>query len=347
MARSRTPSRARARPAKAKTADAEQDFYIAVGLLAAFAWLAGVRDPAGFGAKAADGFNVDVPDVPYVGSIINHFVGSSVNVVLSLHVLNCVSNGPSTGYWLNDFVQTLLQAFVAMILPAVLNGANFVNAIVSDQSFGSGAVTVFEVFVAWYIIRTPAWIPFCPVEADVWGKIKASPIGGALDILMDLSTDILTLALTVNAVGGAHALFSTAWFQAVVMGMVVGSASSFFPLNKGFALANNANTFAVVVFVASGGFAGLDALGVKGLELIDVFTAPVNFSVASIVARTPVAGICVKLTSLVVGFFGGNAGFVMSVSVLNRLFGKFSPVPLGDGFDVFGVTQRILDELKL
>jgi hypothetical protein len=346
MARSRTPSRKAAKPAASAVAAADNDFYIAVGILAVVAWRAGVTDLASFGAKATNGFQVAIPDVPVVGSIINHFVGNSVNVVLTLHVLNCVANGPSGGYWLNDFVQTLLQAFVAMILPAVLNGGNFVTAIVSDQTFGTGAVSVFEVFVAWYIIRTPAWIPLCPAEVDVWGKITASPIGGALEILMGLSTDILTLVLTINAVGGAHALFSTAWWQAVVMGLVVGSASSFFPLNKGFKLAENAGTFAVVVFIASNGFAGLDALGAKGVALIDVFFVD-KFSVAKLIADTPIVGICNKVGGFVVAKFGGNAGFVVSVTVLNRLFGKYSPVPLGEGFDVFGVTQQVLERFKL
>merc|ERR1711871_1203879 len=135
--------------------------------------------------------------------------------------------------------------------------------------------------------------------------------------------------------------------QAVVMGLVVGSASSFFPLNKGFKLAENAGTFAVVVFIASNGFAGLDDLGAKGVALIDVFTGVAKFSVADLIKGTPIVGICDRVGGFVVAKFGGNAGFVVSVPVLNRLFGKYSPVPLGEGFDVFGVTQQVLERFKL
>ena len=73
---------------------------------------------------------------------------------------------------------------------------------------------------------------------NLWGKI--SDLGGeALNILLGFATATLTTNLIIDKVqeemkveGADNTMFSDNWFQVVAWGVIVGTAASFFPLNK-------------------------------------------------------------------------------------------------------------------
>ena len=294
---------------------------------------------SGFATRCGDGFIFDVPTLPFVGPLIHMVTGTSMNFVLTLHVLNTISsNRHGKGYWLNNFASCLVATFVGEIAPAVLAGSgNTINLIFTDHV----GMSLFRFFMIWYVLNYD--IPACPVEFDVWGKF--SNLGGdALKILLGFGSAMFTSALVGRAVNGAHAEFSQEWFQAIVAGVIVGTAGSFFPLSKGFSLQKSvaaSNALAASFFIASNGFAHLDFV----IHSVLGFLSAVTFGVSDVIKYDQAFGAAIN--NFVTGYFGSVSNFVITVVAVNYLFGSMIPMDLKKGFDAFGLMDKLLALFQL
>jgi len=267
--------------------------------------------------------------------VVSCLVGTSINLVLALHLLNTITTNGGSGNWLNNLAQTAVAAFGGVIVPAILAGGNPVEAIFSDQ-----AGCAFKSFaILWYIINYD--IPACPVKFNLWAKV-ADAGGEALNLLLTFGTLMFTTSLTVAAVSGPQALLSSAWFAAIATGVVAGNAGSFFPLNKGFTLPNN-DALAISFTIASGGLGHVaDAIVNKSICLLNACTFKVLDSTLQLDCKY--GGMA---DDLVTSPFGGLANFVVVVVALNYFFGEMSGLNLRNGFDAFGLVDKLLELFQL
>lgn len=354
--RSKTPTRAAAAKAVAtkavaKAVEIEHDpnvqLAIAVAVLVAV-WSQtnggdGSPNLPGFAAAAAGGFQFNYPSqiasIPIVGTLFARYFGGACNLVLALHVLNTVSsNATRSGYWLNNFAQVSIAAFAGLILPAVLGGKNMIDAV-----FDNHGMEASSFFLVWYVVNYD--IPFCPAPMGIWSTI--SDVGGdALQILLALGSTLFTTNIVIGASGGAQELFSSAWGVALITGVVTGTAGSFFPLNKGFKLAKSdeaTNAFNISFFLASNGFAFLDSMVNLALSLVK------DCTMGKVDLGDNYADIAVgaKVNGFVEQVFGSLAAFVVTVVVLNQLFGHLVPMDTGKGFDVFNLMGHVMTFFNL
>merc|ERR1712070_535380 len=118
------------------------------------------------------------------------------------------------------------------------------------------------------------------------------------------------------------------------MGAIAGTASSFFPFNKGVKFTKSedlTNALAVSFFIASNGF-----------EVIDYFTKAIITDITGIEIFTVGA----SLNSFVNGYFVDAAGFVVVATIFNTLFGDLVCKLTGfrnmnGGFDMFGIVGTL------
>lgn len=112
-------------------------------------------------------------------------------------------------------------------------------------------------------------IPMCPAPLGIWDKV--SGVGGdALNNLLGFGSTIFTTNLIVGACS-AQAVFSGDWLRAIITAVVVGTAGSFFPLNKGFKLANSAeaaNAMCIAFFLCSGGLGFVDTMVRNSVDIV-------------------------------------------------------------------------------
>lgn len=281
---------------------------------------------------------VKFPDMGPVNGIFRFFFGAGCNFIMLMHVLNTLSDNASTsGYWYNNFAQALVACFGANILQKVLNGGNMVTAIFSDPP--SDDMSLFGFFLVWYVINYD--IPACPHKFGIWEKI--SDLGGeALENLLAYGSVMWVTNIVIKAVGEPRVAFSTGWFQAIALGVVYGTAGSFFPLNKGFKLSKSveaSHAFSIAVFLASNGFAIIDVFLNAGFKFIAEFT----FNAVVIPSVTFGADV----NKYVCEPFGGLAAFVIIVTSLNHFFGEYLPIKSKRGFDAFGCTEKTLAKFQL
>jgi hypothetical protein len=337
-ARGRRGAPAAAEPADAAGGDDQTQLAIAVVVLVAV-WFHGTDGNLSlttFASSAKEGFNFDVPN-PLKADLWTRVFGSSCNFVLTLHALNTIKNTAGTsGYWLNNFAQTVIAAFAGVIAPAVLKGGNTLEAVFADPSTH---LSMFSFFSLWYVVNYN--IPGCPAELNVWGTI--SNVGGeALNILLGFGTAMFTTNLVIAASSQAD-LFTSAWFVAVSSAIIAATAGSFFPLSKGFKLGNSdeaANAFAIAFFIGGNGFQVVDTVTNAIIDLaedatLDAVDVPFNMELGA------------KLNTLVCDPFGGVGAFVVTVVALNHLFGDAVPMATRQGFDVFGVMDKVLNLIQL
>jgi len=240
----------------------------------------------------------------------------------------------------------VIAGFAGVILPAIMSGGNMVNAIFANPGTNF-SLTSF--FFAWYLMNHD--IPFCPVEFDLWGKVTGFG-GHALDVLLGFGSNVFTTNLIVAAVGtSAGACFTTSWFQAIAMGIITGTAASFFPFNKGvkFAVSDEAtHAMASSIFIASDGFAIIDFF--TGVVLWFVKTYTMN--VVDLTGNATITTIGAEINKAILPHFGGAAAFVVTMSALNYLFGdllseSFEQINLKPGFDGFGILSFVLGKCQL
>ena len=156
------------------------------------------------------------------------------------------------------------------------------------------------VFACWYLTNHD--LPF--VGLDLWGQI--SNLGGShLSAVMDLCSLCTTTGWIIAAVnagsGSAAGWFGNSWFVPMAFGAMAGCAGDFFPLSKGIKFKNSA--------------------GMERAMLISFFLCSNGLSNFPFVGDA-LGGAVGTLT----GHFGGNAGFVMFLTIFNHLFGHFVPV---------------------
>jgi hypothetical protein len=343
-------------PAEAEAGDSDSDptqLAIAVAVIAIVFYLGkSEMNLKGFADSAAKGFDFRFPDLPEPltklagkDSFLGRFVGmhSEADFLVVFHCLNTIKNNAGTsGHWFNNFVQVLIAAMAMRIVPEVLEGNDLINEIFAAPGDG---FSVFAFFMLWYFVNYD--IPGCPANLNLWGKI--SDLGGeALNILLGFATATLTTNLIIDKVdeemkveGADNTMFSDDWFQVVTWGVIVGTAASFFPLNKGFSFENSAaasNAFAISVFIASNGFVVIDF----------TLKAVINLVQDCLFDFVSLEGVSEKMTlgetanTFVTEHFGGLSQFVVVVSLANHLFGSLVPIETGKGFDLFGVLPKVI-----
>lgn len=336
MARSKSPAARKSSRAAPKEAAASDDnsaltgFTVAV-ILVVWYLTAGdkiQKDPlASLGKSAEAGFEFDYP---FTIPIVSAWIGASCGFVKLLHCLNCIDRSNQSGFWLNSFTQTVIATYGGVIVTDIMTGTSMADAIFS--------ASVPSLFFLWYLITQE--IPFCPYDFGAWGKIK--DLGGpVLQNLLDLGTGLFTTKMILAAVGASSPLFAPAWFKSIAMGCIAGTASNFFPFNKGVKFTKSAdlsNALAISFFIASGGFNGIDSF------LVAVFSAVG-------VESNPLPAIGALLTTHIVDHCGGATAFVYIVTLLNSLVGDLikdvAPVKMHKGFDVFGLTAEIFSRAQL
>merc|ERR1711865_501523 len=135
---------------------------------------------------------------------------------------------------------------------------------------------------------------------------------------------------------GAATMFSQGWFRGIAMGCIAGTASSFFPFNKGVKFVKSAalsNALAVSFFVASDGFKVIDyfvgelltVVGQKSpFTLGDFLTTQLVNRVSSSTAEFVIVVTVFNFGDILEGLIGD---LIAQVPVLNLKMGK--------GFDMF------------
>lgn len=219
--------------------------------------------------------------------------------VLTMHCLNSCQ-GAGNGYWVGSFVNAVIATFAGVIVPEIAAGKSC--SLFADE----GTLTLC--FVCWYL--TNHNLPL--VDFDAWGTV--SGLGGsALQSIMDLCSLVFTTKLIMAGAGttAASGWFGFSIFVPMTFGVLAGTAADFFPLNKGIKITNSASAkraARISFFLATNGFAALPFVG------------------------EAVGGVVSQAT----GVFGGNANFVLAVTILNHLFGHFVPMnPLDQVEDAF------------
>jgi hypothetical protein len=336
MARSKSPAPRKSKKAAPKKAAAPANEHVplaATVLVLLIVWYfsssadAIQKDPLkAFSSSASAGFELKdtIASIPVVGGIKVAILGTATNFVLLMHLLNTIDSNNNGGFWLNAFAQFIIAAYGGKIVIDILNGEDIAGAIFT--------ASIPNAFFIWYLVTKE--IPFCPADFGVWGKIKAFG-GEALQNLLELGTDLYTTKFVIDAVGGSTSLFSAGWFKAIAMGAIAGTAGNFFPFNKGVKFAKSeamTNALAVSLFLASDGFLFIDNFASLILGQVGV---ALPFALGKFLNDNLVANVA-----------GSNAGFVVSVTVFNFLFGDIlagiiTQVPMQKGFDMFGVVGRL------
>ena len=141
------------------------------------------------------------------------------------------------------------------------------------------------------------------VDLDVWGQV--SNLGGsALQSIMDLCSLVFTTNLIIAGAGttAGAGWFGFSVFVPMMFGVLAGCAADFFPLNKGISIkkcsASMERAMVISFFLATNGLSSLPFVG-------DALGGVVGQASAH---------------------FGGNAGLVMALTILNHLFGSFVPI---------------------
>jgi hypothetical protein len=337
MARSKSPAPAKSpakRSSKSKAAasaglDDNAHLGIAVVILVAV-WYhgsGGELSLSGFAKSAKGGFKFEftgIENIPLTG-LLTSFIGKSCNFVALLHVLNSIRDNTGKGYHFNAFTQAVLATFAGVIVPKIFKGTSIAGAIFADTNGFSFA----GFFAMWYFINFE--IPFCPHNFKIWGTI--SDFGGhALETLLTLGSTIFTTNLIISAAGGPQTMFTLKWFQACTLGVLAGTAAEFFPFNKGVKFVKSeAHTHAAsaAFFIASNGFGFID----HAVGQITQHIGQANPNIGE------------QINGFVCEPFGGVAQFVLTITILNALFGhllaEHVPLSMKSGFDVFGLVDKL------
>lgn len=219
--------------------------------------------------------------------------------VITMHCLNSCQNAGS-GFWVNSFVHAYFACFAGVIVPAIVSG--------DWSGLLANETNATLVFVCWYL--TNHNIPVA--DFDLWGQIQSFGGNFGLQTIMDLSSTCFTTGLIIagaSASAGAG-YFGHSWFVPMAGGIMAGCASDFFPLNKGINIKNTAaceRAMWISFFICSNGCAALPFVG------------------------DALGGVFAQVT----GPFGGNAGFVYFVTIVNALFGQFIPMNPLDNVNEF------------
>jgi hypothetical protein len=331
MARSKSPGPAKEKsprkaakkaPAASAGLDDNAHLGIAIAVLLAIWAQGGEMSLTGFTAAAAKGFNFTFPAI---SEHVTNIIGTSCNFVFLLHVLNSLSSNRGNGYYLQKFTNALFATFAGVIVPKLLTGTSIANAIFSDPS---PSFSYASFFFMWYIVNYE--IPFCPHNFDAWNKFAGFG-GHALELLLGFGTLIFTTNLIIAATGKAQTVLTLGWFRACTMGIIAGTASEFFPFNKGIKFVKSdahSHAAAVSFFIASNGFAVLDFT-------VGLVSTPFGVDIPAFGAQ---------INDALFGLFGGITGFVLFLTIVNYFFGHMiadhSPVPIKSGFDVFGLVEK-------
>jgi len=345
MARSKSPAPPRVRAAVKKQppvadtklaiselGDGPQLAIAVVVIASAYACVSnGSYSLASFGKSLDGGFQTEVPQAISGLWGFDCVFAKTFNFILVLHSLNAIAMSKTNGYWLNKFAQDFIAGSACVILPKILQGGNMIDAIFTDPAKD---FTLSGFFCAWYIMNHD--IPFCPVKFGLWEKVV--DFGGVtLELLLDFATETHNTSMMMLVVT-AQTPFTTEWFKTIAMGVMTGTATSFFPFNKGLKFSvsdEHTNALASSVFIASDGFKLVDFFLSKPLAVI----GQADLSI----------GNC--LNSYLCDTCGGVATFVLVVTAFNFLFGDVVSGIIGKdlkpGFDVFGVLQFVLGKCQL
>jgi hypothetical protein len=336
MARSKSPGPAKeksprkaAKKAPAASAGLDDNAHLGIAIAVLLAiWYKGGGEMSltGFTKATNEGFDFTFPLDALPGSDhITNIIGKSCNFVFLLHVLNSLSSSRGNGYYLQTFTNALFATFAGVIVPKLLTGTAIADAIFAnpDASFSYASF-----FFMWYAINYE--IPFCPHKFDAWNKF-ADFGGHALELLLGFGTLIFTTNLVIAATGGAQTTLTLGWFRACTMGIIAGTASEFFPFNKGIKFVKSdahSHAAAVSFFIASNGFAVLDFT-------VGLVSTPFGVAIPAFGAQ---------INDALFGLFGGITGFVLFLTTVNYFFGhliaEHSPVPTKSGFDIFGLVEK-------
>ena len=343
MARSKSPAPRKAAAKAAPAPDAADYGTLAITVVAVLGvwYFSGAKFEGNivkdFSNHASLGFKVEYPSfiqdilgsIPVLGTIIQNWIGTGFNFVLLMHCINTIRS-ESSGYWLNSFTQCVIATYAGKIVIEIMKGTSMADAIFSDD--------VPNLFFLWYVINKD--IPFCPVNLNIWGQIEE--LGGEpLQDLLDLGSELFSTGLIIQAVGAATTVFSGAWFKSIAMGAIAGTASNFFPFNKGVKFARSealSNAVAVSFFVASDGF-----------KVIDYFVT--EFITNTTALKNPEIGSWLN-ENLVNSVGSGAADFVVLITIVNLLFGHILrdliPCPaMKKGFDMFGIVDFVFEKAQM
>jgi len=247
--------------------------------------------------------------------------GCQFSLLLLLHTLSTLGNAKG-GYWMDSVTQALIATYAGAVVPKLIGGTS-----VADAFFG-GDINLAAFFFIWYLHQQDFF--------GLWAKVQAAG-GDALGNTLNLGSHVFTTNLIIaNAATGGL-------IQGTVMGVVAGTAASFFPLNQGIRFRRSAahdHAFACSFFVAGGGFQVFDTV----LKSLTCCVPALSDALSKIAVGATVDG----LISTHLGLTASQ--FVLLATVLNHVFGKHMPdlgVPMGEGFDAFGVKDRVSQLLRL
>ena len=193
---------------------------------------------------------------------------------------------------MSSFVFFFFQAaFAGVIVPELASGS--AQSLLADE----GRLTLL--FVCWFLTNHDLPV----VGLDVWGQVQGLG-GSALQSIMDLCSLVFTTGLIISGAGttAGAGWFGFSIFVPMMFGVLAGCAADFFPLNKGISIkkcsASMERAMVISFFLATNGLSSLPFVG-------DALGGVVGQASAH---------------------FGGNAGLVMALTILNHLFGSFVPV---------------------
>ena len=196
-----------------------------------------------------------------------------------------------------SFSPSFQACFAGPILAAVLAGD--AAGLASDERNAT------LVFVCWYLTNHDLPV----VGTDVWGAITGAG-GGILSSIMDLCTLCTTTTWIMAGVKAGSSStagwFGNSWFVPMAFGALAGCAGDFFPLRKGLKFKNSPGmerAMLISFFLCSNGLSSFPFIGDALGTVVGNITAP----------------------------FGGNEGFVMTVTIFDFLFGHFIPMDLTTG----------------
>jgi len=280
------------------------------------------RSQGGVGLSAFQGFLADTSTKNFDWKVC------SCNFLLTCHVVNILNFAASkSGYWLQNLVASVFAAFAGNIVLGVFAGESIQAACFNIP----GGLECFA--FTWYLIRQDFF--------GLWGTVKGFG-GDALNNILSFSSTLYT----TNLIIGAASQGSLA--QGIVMGVIAGTASEFWPLDNGISFrrsedANNA--FNVAAFISGNGFALFDTLASTVIGLVPILSD-----------KIPACTIGATVNGIITNYLNcTTAQFVLLVTFINLILGvagslnplKSLPVSTGPGFDIFGVSAKVQELLQL
>jgi len=222
------------------------------------------------------------------------------DTLLTLHTLNqCQNRGKK--HWLTDILECMLSVFASKIALGVLNGGNLGTALML------GAEKDYTlVIICWYLQNHSIG----GVVPNIWDLITSSPLGPAIQKVLNLASIILINNLIIEAASVTvdaheHNLTKIA-ITPLIKAIVVGTASAAIPDTSDTASTTATNALVLGLLVSTKGFATVPVVGAHVSGFLGKIPAPIGGSIEKLYTNL-----------LVIRYFLGEAiGSIVPVPAL-------------------------------